>query len=186
MFVAMTAFILVLLAVPHLAEAEETVVKDKVISNRRTWSLEKSPYVVKHDIMIDSGGELTIDPGVNVTFSPDIGITVRGILVADGTEDAQIRFLPYHRVVAHQPNRTIRLVDGPTIHEGIVQVLESGSWRSVCTNSRNWTEADMSVACRQLGFIGGDWSHWYPHLNDTRQILFQDPGRNRSFSEICD
>ena len=71
----------------------------------------------------------------------------------------------------------MRLVDGPYVHEGIVQVLESGAWRSVCTNSKNWTAADMGVACRQLGFLGGEWHHWHPHLNDTRQILYQDPGR---------
>ena len=88
-----------------------------------------------------------------------------------------ISFLPYERVTAHQPNRTIRLVDGPYVHEGIVQVLESGAWRSVCTNSKNWTAADMGVACKQLGFAGGEWHHWFPHLNDTRQILYQDPGR---------
>ena len=88
------------------------------------------------------------------------------------------RFLPFERVAEQQPNRTVRLVDGPYVHEGIVQVLESGAWRSVCTNSKNWTAADMGVACKQLGFVGGEWHHWYPHLNDTRQILYQDPGRN--------
>ena len=34
-------------------------------------------------------------------------------------------FLPYERVTAHQPNRTIRLVDGPYVHEGIVQGCNS-------------------------------------------------------------
>ena len=76
-----------------------------------------------------------------------------------------------------QPNRTIRLVDGPNVNEGIVQLLELGRWQSVCTNSRNWTQADLEVACRQLGFQGGEWVYWYPHLNDTNQILYQDPGK---------
>ena len=76
-----------------------------------------------------------------------------------------------------QPNRTIRLVDGPNVNEGIVQLLELGRWQSVCTNSRNWTQADLEVACRQLGFQGGEWVFWYPHLNDTNQILYQDPGK---------
>ena len=58
----------------------------------------------------------------------------------------------------------------------LCQVLENDKWRSVCTNSRNWTAADMGVACRQLGFLGGDWYHWHEHINDTRQILYQDPG----------
>ena len=89
----------------------------------------------------------------------------------------QIRFIPDDRYVAlTSPNRTIRLVDGPSVNEGIVQLLEGDYWRSVCTNSRNWTVSDMNVACRQLGFTGGEWYHWYPHLNDTRQIMFQEPG----------
>ena len=58
-----------------------------------------------------------------------------------------------------------------------MQLLEGDYWRSVCTNSRNWTAADMNVACRQLGFTGGEWYHWYPHLNDTRQIMYQEPGK---------
>lgn len=56
------------------------------------------------------------------------------------------------------------------------QILELGRWRSVCTNSRNWTQADMEVACRQLGFTGGEWYFWYLHLNDTVQMLYEEPG----------
>ncbi len=171
--VAVTAYLLLPAAV-----SGETVVKEKVISGRVTWAAADSPFVVMQDILVDSSAELTVEAGVDVRFAPETGLTVRGVLVADGTEFAKIRFLPSDPVVESQPNRTIRLVDGPTINEGIVQVLESGAWRSVCTNSRNWTAADMSVACRQLGFLGGEWSHWYPHLNDTRQILYQDPGES--------
>ena len=80
-----------------------------------------------------------------------------------------------------QPNRTIRLVDGPDVNQGIVQLLELGRWQSVCTNSRNWTQSDMEVACRQLGFQGGEWVFWYPHLNDTTQMLYQDPGKTLLF-----
>ena len=83
-----------------------------------------------------------------------------------------------------QPNRTIRLVDGPNVNEGIVQLLELERWQSVCTNSRNWTQADLEVACRQLGFQGGEWVFWYPHLNDTNQILYQDPGKNFVFVKL--
>ena len=58
------------------------------------------------------------------------------------------------------------------------QILELGRWRSVCTNSRNWTQADMEVACRQLGFTGGEWYFWHLHLNDTVQMLYEEPGEN--------
>ena len=67
-----------------------------------------------------------------------------------------------------------------------VQVLVKGKWRSVCTNSRNWTEADLAVTCRHLGFTGGEWHHWHEHLNDStvKQILFQDPSKSQSQSAI--
>ena len=60
-------------------------------------------------------------------------------------------------------------------------MLVKGKWRSVCTNSRNWTQADLEVTCRHLGFTGGEWHHWYEHLNTStvKQILFQDPSKSR-------
>ena len=47
-------------------------------------------------------------------------------------------------------NGAIRLVDGPTFHQGRVEVCLNQEWGSVCDN--NWTTADANVACRQLGF----------------------------------
>ena len=171
-------FLQVLLLLSLVAfSASLTSIKDKVISDRRRWSLDDSPFLVTDDLLVDPSGALEIEAGVEVRFAPEVGITVRGELKARGTETRKIRFLPDRPVAESQPNRTIRLVDGPSVHEGIVQLLDQGHWRSVCTNSRNWTAADMGVACRQLGFRGGEWYHWYPHLNDTRQILFQDPGK---------
>jgi len=34
----------------------------------------------------------------------------------------------------------------------------------------------MEVACKQLGFSGGEWYFWHLHLNDTVQILYEEPG----------
>ena len=53
---------------------------------------------------------------------PEAGLTVRGILSAEGLPDNKIRFVAAEEVDQIQPNRTIRLVDGPSINEGIVQV----------------------------------------------------------------
>ena len=39
-----------------------------------------------------------------------------------GFPDNKIRFVPAEQVDQIQPNRTIRLVDGPSINEGVVQV----------------------------------------------------------------
>ena len=84
----MTALFLFILSSRSSAE---TIVKEKVISNKQTWTAAESPFVVRHDILVESGGELTIEPGVDVRFSPEVGITVRGVLVADGLEDRKIR-----------------------------------------------------------------------------------------------
>ena len=154
----------------------ETEFKETEVLTRRILTKEKSPYLFKHDVLIRPEGELIVEPGVELRFAPEAGLTVRGILNADGTAEQKIKFVSYEPLDLKQPNRTIRLVDGPNVNEGIVQLLELGRWQSVCTNSRNWTQADMEVACRQLGFQGGEWVFWYPHLNDTQQMLYQDPG----------
>ncbi len=155
----------------------ETPFKDLEILSTKRLTLDDSPYLIEDDVLIRPEGELIIDPGVEVRFAAEAGITVRGVLKADGTEESKIKFVAVEPLDAKPPNRTIRLVDGPNINEGIVQLLELDRWQHVCTNSRNWTQADMEVACRQLGFQGGEWVHWYPHLNDTNQMLYQDPGK---------
>ena len=153
---------------------------DSKISEIKKLTLSKSPYLVREDVLITPTGELVVEPGVEIRFLPEVGMTVRGVLRAQGTTSKRIRFTAAENLQPIQPNRTVRLVDGPTVNEGIIQVLDLGSWRSVCTNSKNWTHSDMEVACRQLGFQGGEWYHWYPHLNDTRQILYQEPGMKLS------
>ena len=159
----------------------ETPIEDLEILTLKTLTKESSPYLIDHDVLVRPEGELVIEPGVEVRFAPEVGITVRGVLKAQGTLEDKIKFVPLEQIEAKQPNRTIRLVDGPNINEGIVQLLELGRWQSVCTNSRNWTQADLEVACRQLGFQGGEWVFWYPHLNDTNQILYQDPGKKNTY-----
>ena len=160
------------------AASGDTDFEETLIQDRKLLTLDNSPYIVRQNVLVSSKGRLEIEPGVQVKFSPEVGITVRGVLRAVGTPDKKISFLPLIKDIPRlQPNRTVRLVDGPDVNEGIIQVLDAGSWRSVCTNSRNWTLADMQVACRQLGFQGGEWHHWYPHLNDTRQIMYQEPGK---------
>ncbi|XP_054714634.1 protein bark beetle-like [Uloborus diversus] len=77
-----------------------------------------------------------------------------------------------------------RLVDGDSILQGRLQLLHNGAWRSVCTNSKNWTEESLHVMCRQLGFSGGHLYHWFPRNNDSSQLLYEDPQCNGNESSL--
>ncbi|XP_049764444.1 protein bark beetle [Schistocerca cancellata] len=109
-------------------------------------------------------GALVVQPGVSIRFASGTALVVRrgGVLRAQGTWDSRIVLEgPVQDAVPFGEPATLRLVDGPTTAVGRVQAKHGNTWRSVCTNSRNWTAADVSVACRQLGFNdGGAWWRW--------------------------
>ena len=100
----------------------DTVFSEARISNRRILTLSDSPYFIENDVLVEDSGELVIEPGVTLKFGPGAGITVRGILRAEGLPDNKIVFTSSGTETERQENRTVRLVDGPTVQEGIVQV----------------------------------------------------------------
>lgn len=57
-----------------------------------TWTLSESPYIITEDLTLFPGYTLTIQPGVEVKFSPSTKLTIRGSLVAEGTESKRIVF----------------------------------------------------------------------------------------------
>ncbi|XP_011303311.1 uncharacterized protein bark isoform X1 [Fopius arisanus] len=148
-----------------------------IISGQRILERSKSPYLLREDLYVEREGELVVEPGVEIRFAPMIGITVRGIITAKG-ETGEPIVLTSSEAPSSQPEpRSIRLVDGPSPLEGRIQLLHQGSWRSVCTNSRNWTRADYETACRELGFQGGGWSGWLDRLwPGTPRLLYEEPG----------
>ena len=99
----------------------DTVFRETRVSTRRTLTLSDSPYFIENDVLVEPEGELIIEPGVTVKFGPGAGITVRGILTADGLPDNKIVFTSAGET-ERQENRTIRLVDGPNVQQGIIQV----------------------------------------------------------------
>ena len=44
----------------------------------------------------------------------------------------------------------VRLVDGPSIYEGRVEVCTSREWGTIC--NYNWDHREAVVVCHQLGF----------------------------------
>ncbi|XP_050673785.1 protein bark beetle isoform X2 [Leptidea sinapis] len=141
------------------------------------WRKEGSPYLLRDDLLIEREAELVVEAGVVVRFAPMIGITVRGKLVAAGHPESKITFTSTEdeeKTARAFPD--IRLVDGPSILAGRVQLLHRGQWRSVCTNSRNWTINDIETACRQLGFMGGTFYNWMDRQPGRRaRLLFEEP-----------
>lgn len=172
-------------------EKTPTEIPGGLIINQR-MRLEKSlsPFLVREDIIIDVSSELSIDPGVEIRFAPMVGITVRGILNAKGTDEDRIVLRPIFEPERGPNFRTVRLVDGPTPLSGRLQILHHDTWRSVCTNSRNWTVSDLEVVCRDLGFQGGSWGGWIdrePGIPQPRLLLEQPNCRGTEASlQECD
>ncbi|CAG9858649.1 unnamed protein product [Phyllotreta striolata] len=160
----------------------------RIANDKLVFSKSQSPYLLKNDIVVESNGELVIEPGVTVKIEPRVGITVRGILTAEGTESERIILTTSEETTAKNINfPDIRLVDGPSILAGRVQVKHNGQWRSVCTNSKNWTENDMATACRQLGFQGGSFHQWYNRQMPLKpRILYEEPRCSGSEGSIFD
>lgn len=58
-----------------------------------TWTSEK-PYLIYDYAFVDSTAVLTIEPGTKIFFHKDAGLYVKGQIVANGTFQNQITFLP--------------------------------------------------------------------------------------------
>ncbi|EFN78073.1 Lysyl oxidase-like protein 4 [Harpegnathos saltator] len=152
----------------------------RIVRGQKLLQRSKSPYLLREDLYIDSDGELVIEPGVEIRVGSMVGITVRGVITAEGEAHAPILLTAADaesQVQTIQPTPSMRLVDGPSPLTGRLQLFHQNSWRSVCTNSRNWTRADLETACRQLGYQGGQWWSWFDRQWPSRsRLLLEEPG----------
>ena len=66
---------------------------------------------------------------------------------------------------------TLRLYDGTTEHEGILEIFHDNRWGSICDHS--WDSIDSNIACKQMGFTGYETYytnkritnfHWLDHV----------------------
>ncbi|KAK0090170.1 hypothetical protein PV325_002595 [Microctonus aethiopoides] len=93
-----------------------------------------------------------------------------------GKSDAQITLTSTETLSGKIDPPAIRLVDGQTPLDGRLELFHRGSWRSICTNSRNWTRADYETACRALGFQGGKWAGWLDRQWPANpRLLYEEP-----------
>ncbi|XP_053697382.1 protein bark beetle [Sabethes cyaneus] len=158
-----------------------TEIAGDVVLGEKVLRATESPYLLRTDLEIEKRARLIIEPGVTIHFAPMVGITVRGSLMALGTSESKIIFtsLPnsgYKDVVSDPREVGARLVDGPSPLIGRLQLLNNGKWRSVCTNSKNWTIADYETTCRQMGYKGGRFWNWMDRIqNYEPRLLYEDP-----------
>ncbi|XP_015594324.1 protein bark beetle isoform X2 [Cephus cinctus] len=148
----------------------------RITKGQRLLERSRSPYLLREDLFVERAGELVVESGVEIRFAPMIGITIRGVITAKGEPEKPI-ILTSAETPSGQPEpRSIRLVDGPSPLEGRLQLLHQGEWRAVCTNSRNWTRADLETACRELGLQGGRWVGWMDRQWPAKpRLLYEQP-----------
>ena len=120
------AVMLVVAALLLSQAAANTEFRETIVTGVRTLTMADSPYMVREDVLVAKEGELVIEAGVTLRFQQGVGITVRGVLNAQGREGSRIT-LTSAEEVGRQENRTIRLVDGPTVNQGIIQVRRDTS-----------------------------------------------------------
>ena len=65
-----------------------------VLTASETYSPENNPYIVTQDLIVSSGVTLTILPGVEMLFEFGTSLISNGILIAKGSPDQKISFLP--------------------------------------------------------------------------------------------
>ncbi|CAM1311440.1 Uncharacterised protein g5687 [Pycnogonum litorale] len=162
-----------------------TVIEDE-IDGIRTLKSDQSPFLIPKDLLVPRNSELRIDSGVVVKFSPGVKLKIKGKLMAIGTQRNKIEFTSESGGKWKGIPKDIRLVDGPSVLSGKIQLYYKSSWRSVCTNSKNWTDSDMNVACQQLGFSGGHFYRWYERSNDTKQLLYESPNCTSNRKSLFD
>ncbi|XP_049825562.1 protein bark beetle isoform X2 [Aethina tumida] len=162
---------------PDIAQSKTEHQGGTVVADQIFFTKDRSPYWLRNDLIIERQAEMIVEPGVIIKVEPQVGITVRGTLTAVGTDSERITFTTSElTAVRNVILPDIRLVDGPSILAGRVQIKHKDQWRSVCTNSKNWTIADMETACRQLGFQGGTFLNWYNRQMPLKpRLLYEEP-----------
>ncbi|XP_014255547.1 protein bark beetle [Cimex lectularius] len=130
------------------------------LMTNRKLKIDRGEYILKEDLIVDHTSELALLPGTTINFAPTVGITVRGIMKAEGTPTDRIIFQSLESAENITRATKYRLVDGASILSGRLQAFHNGKWRSVCSNSRRWSVRDVEVICREMGWLGGSWVGW--------------------------
>lgn len=66
----------------------------KIIQQKLTLTKQQSPYLVQEDLLVEETGELWIEEGVEIHLKEDVNIKCNGNIIAHGTHDEPIVFMP--------------------------------------------------------------------------------------------
>ena len=72
-------------------------------------------------------------------YSQDESFTIAVLLLSE-----------YHTACSEEG--AVQLINGESRFEGLVEVCDSGEWKSVCSNM--WGSEEAGIVCRQIGFTG--------------------------------
>ena len=73
-------------------EIESRLDSHIIISNDTIWTLNKSPYIISNNVLVEQDVKLTIEPGVLIKFDKNKTLRVDGELYAIGTRLYKITF----------------------------------------------------------------------------------------------
>jgi hypothetical protein len=68
-----------------------------VITQNTTFSKDNNPYIVVEDVIVPEGITLTIEPGTLIEFQPFRKLTVKGTMIAAGTEEDSVFFSVFNK-----------------------------------------------------------------------------------------
>ncbi|XP_076029838.1 C-type lectin domain-containing protein bark beetle [Oratosquilla oratoria] len=110
-----------------------------LITKEKVYNASGSPYTITEDIVVEKGATLNIEAGVTMRFDPGVGVTVRGVMKAKGTPDSGILLTSVVPPSVPLTMPELRLVDGARPTQGRLQIFYNNKWRSICSNSKNYT-----------------------------------------------
>ncbi|XP_076442507.1 protein bark beetle-like [Babylonia areolata] len=153
-----------------------------IVQGKRALLERDNPHVIYGNIEIPPDACLWIEPGCVLRFGPGYGIIVNGTLIARGSEEdgGRITMTKDRGEDTGAPtgnwSYNARLSGGNTTQDGRLDLLYQGKWRAICTNYQNFTDIDVNVTCRHLGFLKGNFTYHSFSRNLTDYMLWEKPG----------
>lgn len=81
----------------NILEFKKGTIVDGPISSNTVFTKDKSPYLINKDLLINESTTLTINPGVEVHLNQGVHIVCHGNIIATGTKEEPITFLPNNK-----------------------------------------------------------------------------------------